>query len=57
MSFPPPEPYKTSGGHTYTAPNNMGYVVVYGLDPLTRAPVRSFVAEVLPAILAPVLDG
>ena len=55
-SFPPPEPYKTLAGNTYTAPNNLGYVVVYGLDPPIRAPVRSFVADVLPAILAPLLN-
>jgi hypothetical protein len=54
-SFPPPELYKTLGGHTYTAPNNMGYVLVYGLDPPAKAPVRSFAAEVLPAVLAPLL--
>ena len=60
-SFPPPEPYKTipddkGNPHTYTAPNNMGYVVVYGLDPPAKAPVRSFAAEALQAILAPLLE-
>ena len=55
-SFPPPEPYKTSGGHTYTAPNNIGYVVVYGLDPPAKPTVRSFAAEALQAILAPLLE-
>lgn len=52
----PSEPYKTLEGHTYTAPNSMGYVVVYGIDPPTKAKVRSFVADVLPAVLAPLLD-
>jgi hypothetical protein len=60
-SFPPPEPYKTvlmedKREHTYTARNNIGYVVVYGLGPPAKAPVRSFAAEALQAILAPLLE-
>jgi len=45
-SFPPPESYKTSGEHTYTAANNFGYVVVYGLNPPAKAPVPD---EAVPA--------
>ena len=55
-SFPAPEPYRTIDGNTYTAPNNVGYLNVYGLNPPARAPVRSFVADVLPSVLAPLLE-
>jgi hypothetical protein len=52
---PAPEPYKRLGEHTYQAPNSMGYLVVYGLNPPAHPPVRSFVADVLPSIVAPLL--
>jgi len=54
-SFPTPEPYKTNGEHTYHAANNVGYLVVYGLNPPAHAPVKSFVPDLLPSILAPLL--
>jgi hypothetical protein len=40
----------------YHALNNMGYLVVYGANPPVNPPVRSFVADVLPAILGPLMD-
>jgi hypothetical protein len=59
-SFPPPEPYKTipwghPPPHTYHATNNIGYLVVYGLNPPTKPVVKSFVPDLLPSILAPLL--
>jgi hypothetical protein len=54
-SFPAPERYKAPLDHTYTSPNSMGYLVVYGLNPPASAPVRSFVADILPSVLAPLL--
>ena len=58
-SFPAPESYCrsfVSCNYTYTSPNSMGYLVVYGLNPPASAPVRSFVADILPAVLAPLLN-
>ena len=52
---PAPEPYRTTGEHTYQAPNSMGYLVVYGLNPPASPPVRSFVADALPSIVSPLL--
>ena len=65
-AFPAPEPYaKTIDcdhydtnlkcvqlvDQTYSATNSMGRIVVYGLNPPASPPVRSFVSDVLPAIL------
>jgi hypothetical protein len=58
-SFPTPEPYKTTpwgSNHTYHAANNVGYLVVYGLNPPAHPPVKSFVVDLLPSVLAPVLS-
>jgi hypothetical protein len=57
-SFPMPEPYKTTsygGNHTYHAANNVGYLVVYGLNSPPRPPVKSFATDLLPSMLAPIL--
>ncbi|HVW85399.1 MAG TPA: hypothetical protein VHB50_11995, partial [Bryobacteraceae bacterium] len=65
-AFPTPEPYvhaidcdrynadKTCAqlvNQTYSSPNSMGQVVVYGLNPPAQPSVRSFVSDVLPALL------
>jgi hypothetical protein len=66
-AFPGPEPYiqsldcekatpdgkscMTPVNQTYSAPNNMGQVVVYGLHPPAHPLVRSFSSEILPAVL------
>jgi hypothetical protein len=54
-AFPTPEPYKTQGEHTYHAANNVGYLVIYGLNPPAYASIKSFVPDLLPSILAPLL--
>jgi outer membrane protein assembly factor BamB len=53
-SFPGPEPYKPIA-ESYHGWDVVGSVVVYGLSPPARAPVRSFTSELLPAILPPLL--
>jgi hypothetical protein len=65
-AFPAPEPYAKTVDcdqydsnancvqfvdQTYSAPNSMGRIAVYGLNPPANPPVRSFVSDVLPAIL------
>lgn len=64
-AFPAPEWYRNvepakaaamadySG--SYTSPNSVGYLVVYGLDPPAVAPVRSFSADLAPTVVAPLL--
>jgi hypothetical protein len=48
-SFPTPEPYKTVPGKL--ALTSVGYLVVYGLDPPARPPVKSFLSDLLPSLL------
>jgi hypothetical protein len=65
-SFPAPEPYAKTldcdhydstlkcvqfADQTYSAPDGMGQIIIYGLNPPAKPPVRSFVSDVLPAIL------
>jgi hypothetical protein len=65
-AFPAPEPYATTMDcdhydsnlrcvkfveQTYSATNSMGQIIVYGLNPPASPPVRSFVSDMLPAIL------
>jgi hypothetical protein len=61
-AFPNPELYirvesKDQNGQpitqAYHAPNNMGYIAIYGLNPPAEPPTKSFVADILPGILAP----
>jgi hypothetical protein len=56
-SFPTPEPYKAipygATNHTYQAANSVSYLVVYGLDPPAKPPVKSFFSDLLPSIIAP----
>ena len=63
-AFPSPEPYInvvfTQDGkqitQAYHAPNNTGYVAIYGLNPPAKPSIKSFVSDILPGILAPLLD-
>jgi hypothetical protein len=65
-AFPSPEPYAKTidcdradsmgkcvrfADQTYSAPEGMGQIVIYGLNPPAKPSIRSFVSDVLPAIL------
>lgn len=65
-AFPAPEPYAKTvdcdhydsnlkcvqfADQTYSAPEGMGRIVIYGLNPPVSPPVRSFVSDLLPPIL------
>ncbi len=64
VSAPRPEPYAWTldkeGSdffrQSYHAPNSVGYVMVYGLNPVAKPPVVSFSALYLPAVLYPLAD-
>ena len=64
-AFPAPEwyPYHSAGDscpdaqgrRCFTAPNSVGYLVVYGRNPPRTGGIRSFASELVPTVISPLL--